>query len=211
MRRKMQECSISHLGRAERRAVQADWPAAAALVALAAAAGSNGGALTSRCRRGRGLELHPPGVGGVPQQQAADVPMGQRVPVDAVRPPVLQAEAEVEVQVEDVEAVLLRQPAAVEVGLDDVVAQRGSQVAQLWGFKHQRESQPPEAQGRLYELLETLGKPPLIFLPTGMVRAHKTRQCSSTMDLIWPKNLCRFSLYWPRHSGPYLKDTEKTR
>jgi len=93
---------------------------------------SNSRALTSRCRRGWGLELHPPGVGSVPQQQAADVPMGQRVPVDAVRPPVLQAEAEVEVQVEDVEAVLLRQPAAVEVGLDDVVAQRGSQVAQLW-------------------------------------------------------------------------------
>ena len=73
--------------------------------------------------RGGGVQVYPPGVSSVPQQQAADVPMGQGVPVNAVRHAVLQAEAEVEVQVEDVQAVRIRQLTAVEVGLDDVITQ----------------------------------------------------------------------------------------
>lgn len=59
--------------------------------------------------------------------------MGQHVPVDAVWHAALQAEAEVEFQVEDIQVVGLRQPTAVEVGFNDVITQRGAQVAHLLG------------------------------------------------------------------------------
>lgn len=77
------------------------------------------------------MQVYSPGVSGVLQQQAADTSTGQCVPVDAVWHAVLQVEAEVEVQVEDVQAVGLRQPTTVEVGFNYVITQRGTQVAHL--------------------------------------------------------------------------------
>lgn len=77
------------------------------------------------------MQVYSPGISSVLQQQAADAPMSQGVPVDAIWHAVLQAEAEVEVQVQDIQSVGLRQPAAVEVGFNDVMTQRGAQVAHL--------------------------------------------------------------------------------
>lgn len=84
---------------------------------------------------GRGImQIYSPGLSDVLQQQVADVPMGQCIPVDAVGHAVLQVGAEVEVQVEDVQTVGVCQPTAVEVCFNYVIAKRGTQVAHLLGF-----------------------------------------------------------------------------
>lgn len=88
-------------------------------------------ALTLPWREGGVMQVYSPGVSGVLQQQAADASMSQCIPVDAVWHAVLQAEAEVEVQVQDIQSIGLRQPAAVEVGFNDVITQLGAQVAHL--------------------------------------------------------------------------------
>lgn len=59
--------------------------------------------------------------------------MGQRVPVDPILHAVLKREAELEVKVQDVKAVGVGHFAAVEVGLDHVVAQRCAPVLYLVG------------------------------------------------------------------------------
>lgn len=78
-------------------------------------------ALTLSWRRGGVMQIYSPGVSGVLQQQAADESMGQCVPVDTVGHAVLQIETEVEVQVEDVQAIGLRQLTTVEVGFNYVI------------------------------------------------------------------------------------------
>ncbi len=80
------------------------------------------------------MQVDSPGVSSVLQQQAADPSMSQRVPVDAVRHSVLQAETEVEVQVQDVQPVGVCEATAVEVGFDDVITQCVAQVTHLLEF-----------------------------------------------------------------------------
>lgn len=69
----------------------------------------------------------------MPQQQAGYPAVGEGVPVDSVAGAVLQGEAEVVVEVQHVQLVGVGQGAAVEVGLDHVVAQQGSLVLNLEG------------------------------------------------------------------------------
>lgn len=72
-------------------------------------------------------QQHPPGLGDVLQQQTGDAAMGHGVPVDTVVGAVLQGEAEVEVEVQNVPLVGVGQSPAVEVCLDHI-------VTELWGF-----------------------------------------------------------------------------
>lgn len=65
-------------------------------------------------------EDHAPGVGHVRQQQLREVAVGTLVPVHAVTQPVLPRVAEVEMEVEHVEATPHRLGRAVEVGLDHI-------------------------------------------------------------------------------------------
>ena len=96
---------------------------------------SPGGPRTEGCsgpRECRG-QLHPPGFGGVPQDQAGHTAVGQGVPVDAILCALLQREAEVEVHVQHVGAVGVGQRATNEVGLHHVVAQRARPGRHLKG------------------------------------------------------------------------------
>lgn len=92
--------------------------------------------LTLSWREEGGKQVYSPGSSGMLQQQGADASMGQCVPVDIVWHAMQQPEAEVEVQVQDIQSVGLRQPTAVEVGLYDVITQCGAQVAHLLWLNH---------------------------------------------------------------------------
>ena len=77
-------------------------------------------------------QLHPPGVGHVGQQKLGEMPVRALVPVHSVGLQVLPCvAAEVEVQVQHIEAVLLGLGGAVEVGLNHVGFQAGGRGSEL--------------------------------------------------------------------------------
>lgn len=88
-------------------------------------------ALTLSLREGGIMQIYSPGVSCVLQQQTAYASMGQCIPVDAIFHAMLQAKAEVEVKVQDIQSIGPCQLAAIEIGLNDVVTQRGAQVVHL--------------------------------------------------------------------------------